>query len=54
MNACHVLVVEDDVYGSQVVMHMLKYHKIDADAVPSGETIDRSVNISRENFARLA
>jgi CheY-like chemotaxis protein len=37
MNNCHVLVVEDDHYGSQVVRHMLKFHEIAADFVGTGE-----------------
>src|SRR5688572_15793740 len=37
MKNCHVLVVEDDHYGAQVVKHMLNYQEIAGDYVASGE-----------------
>ncbi len=37
MNNWHMLVVEDDHYGSQVVASMLKYHQITADFAQTAE-----------------
>jgi CheY-like chemotaxis protein len=33
----HVLVVEDDIYSAEVLLHMFRFHKIAADVAMTGE-----------------